>query len=148
VLNPSGIANLGSAVTPLCRTGANCAVANNAVAYVAVNPNARYIIAGSGVLPTAGRNTLRLPGINNFDLSLGKKFNVTESKYFEFRAEGYNAFNHPQYVPGFPNVANLRSRTTGGAVSFLLPDNPTFDRPDLAYQSNSRFLQLVARFVF
>lgn len=148
VLNPSGIANVGSGVTPLCRTGANCAVANNAVAYVAVNPNARYIIAGAGVLPTAGRNTLRLPGINNFDLSLGKKFNVTESKFFEFRAEGYNAFNHPQYVPGFPNVANLRSRTTGGAVSFLLPDNATFDRPDLAYQSNSRFMQLVARFVF
>src|ERR1700682_6642556 len=106
-----------------------------------VTPTARSSVAGSGVPPPPGRNTLRLPKDNNFDLSLGKKFNVTESKFFEFRAEAYNAFNHPQYVPGFPNVANLRSRTTGGAVSFLLADNATFDRPDLAYQSNSRFMQ-------
>jgi hypothetical protein len=33
------------------------------------------------------RNTLRLPGINNFDLALGKRINFTERKAFEIRAE-------------------------------------------------------------
>jgi hypothetical protein len=142
VINPSGLGNRGSDITTLTNTS------GAVVGYLANDPTARYIKAGAGVLPTAGRNTLRLPGINNFDLSLAKRFNFTERKALEFRAEAYNALNHPQYTPGFPSVANLRSRTAGGAVSLLLPDNPIFDRPDLAYQSNSRLMQLVMRFTF
>lgn len=50
---------------------------------------------------TLGRNTLRGPGIVNFDLSAAKKFIFTESKRLEFRAEFFNAFNHPQFgLPG------------------------------------------------
>ncbi len=50
---------------------------------------------------TLGRNTLRGPGIVNFDLSAAKKFLFTESKRLEFRAEFFNAFNHPQFgLPG------------------------------------------------
>jgi len=46
----------------------------------------------------AGRNILRNPWRTNFDMALLKHFNVTESKYFEFRAEAFNVFNHIEYT--------------------------------------------------
>jgi hypothetical protein len=118
------------------------------VGYLVNNPNARYVQAGEGVFANGGRNTLRLPGINNFDVALGKRFNFTERMAIEFRGEAYNALNNPQYVAGFPSSAGLRSRTTASVNSLTLVNNPVFNRPDLAFQSNSRQLQLVARFTF
>jgi hypothetical protein len=37
---------------------------------------------------------MRAPGFWNVDTSLAKKFKITETKYFEFRWEAYNALNH------------------------------------------------------
>jgi hypothetical protein len=37
------------------------------------------------------------PGLVNFDLSLYKRFAVTENKHLEFRAEFFNAFNRPNF---------------------------------------------------
>jgi Carboxypeptidase regulatory-like domain len=53
-----------------------------------------------------GRNVLRGPGINNWDISIAKTFNFTESKSLEFRSEFFNAFNHVQfYSPTSQNGA-------------------------------------------
>lgn len=45
----------------------------------------------------AGRNIVNNPWRTNFDMALLKHFTVTESKYFEFRAEAFNVFNHIEY---------------------------------------------------
>lgn len=46
-----------------------------------------------------GRNALRGPGINNWDMSVDKSFKLwSESKSLEFRAEFFNAFNHVQFL--------------------------------------------------
>lgn len=45
----------------------------------------------------SGRNILRGPGRNDFDLSVGRTFKVAESKSVEFRSEFFNAFNHAQF---------------------------------------------------
>jgi len=37
------------------------------------------------------------PGINNFDMTLTKLLQVTESKSLEFRLEAFNVFNHAQF---------------------------------------------------
>jgi hypothetical protein len=48
-----------------------------------------------------GRNTMRGPGIWNLDLSAAKKFNFSETRRLEFRAEFFNSLNHPQFgLPG------------------------------------------------
>jgi hypothetical protein len=112
------------------------------------NPAAKWIVAGEGVYATAGRNLVRMPGINNVDLSIGKQFNITERWKFEFRADGYNALNVAQYTPGHVSVANLRTRTGGAETSMLIPGNAIFLRPDLAFQSNARGVQLVGRLTF
>lgn len=44
------------------------------------------------------RNNLRNPGINNWDLSLGKAFPLFgEGRELQFRAESFNTFNHAQW---------------------------------------------------
>lgn len=153
VINLSGDPTRGSGVTPLCRGTGPCntntvAGRANVVGYLVTDPSAMYVQAGEGVFPNGGRNTLRLPNINNFDLALAKRFNITERVRFELRGEAYNALNHAQYVAGFPSVANLRSRTTGSQNALTLAANPAFNRPDLAFQSNARTMQIVGRITF
>lgn len=49
----------------------------------------------------AGRNILIGPGNRNLDLTIAKEFPVSESKRFQFRAEFFNATNHPNWgTPG------------------------------------------------
>lgn len=52
-----------------------------------------------GALGNAGRNILRGPGLNNWDLQLFKDTRITETTRIELRAEAYNAFNHTQFLP-------------------------------------------------
>jgi hypothetical protein len=46
---------------------------------------------------TSTRNIVNNPWRTNFNMALLKHFAVTESKYFEFRAEAFNVFNHLEY---------------------------------------------------
>lgn len=61
----------------------------------------------------AGRNILRGPGINNWDLAIFKNFNFTERVYLQFRAEAFNAFNNTQF--NNPNT-NIELPTQGGRI--------------------------------
>ena len=45
-----------------------------------------------------GRNSLRGPGVNKWDLSLFKNFRVRSVTGFQFRSEFFNAFNHPSFT--------------------------------------------------
>lgn len=51
----------------------------------------------AGQFGDSGRNIIRGPGINNWDLGLGKDFRFTERVAFQFRVETFNTFNHHQY---------------------------------------------------
>ncbi len=46
----------------------------------------------------SGRNSLIGPGRLNFDMGLFKHFKFRETMAFEFRAEAFNIFNHPQWT--------------------------------------------------
>ena len=68
-------------------------------------PDHWFDVGAFSVLPddafafgNAGRNTLVGPGQNVFDWSLRKEFAVTETQRLEFRAEFFNAFNHPNFA--------------------------------------------------
>jgi hypothetical protein len=77
----------------------------------------------------SGRNILRGPGRNNFDLSVGRLFNLTESKTIEFRSEFFNAFNHAQ---------------------FFNPDHNGFDANfgQITQARDPRIIQLALKFMF
>jgi hypothetical protein len=140
-INPAGQANTGSNVTALKNS------AGQTVAYLATNPNARYIRAGLGVFPDGGRNTLRMPGINDFDLSLGKRFNITERKMLEIRADAANAFNHPNFTPGLVNGVNFTEYNSGDRT-YLEPQLQNFAKWNQEFPSSSRAMQLALRFTF
>lgn len=73
---------------------------------------------------------LRQDGINNLDVSLLKRFDITEKTYFQLRFEAFNVVNHPTFAA--PN-------TTATNASFGL----------ITAQANlPRQIQLGARFVF
>jgi hypothetical protein len=141
VINPAGNPLLGSDVTALKNSK------GDTVGYLATNPNARYIRAGLGVFPNGGRNTLQTPGINNFDISIGKKFNFAERRWVEIRADAGNAFNHPQFTPGLINSVKLTTYNTG-ARSYLGPQNSSFQAWNQTFASNARAMQLALKVVF
>ena len=60
------------------------------------------------------RNSLLGPGRWNFDAALWRTFPVTEQVKIDFRFEGFNLFNHPQF--GNPN-ATISGSTVGTITS-------------------------------
>jgi outer membrane receptor protein involved in Fe transport len=52
----------------------------------------------AGAFGTSGRNILRQPGINNWDMGVGKTFAFTERVGLQLRLETFNTFNHPNYT--------------------------------------------------
>jgi len=150
IVNPSGIANAGSNVYAIDSNGNRVATGSTStVAYVAVNPNARYIEAQLGALTNGGRNTLSTNRINNFDISVTKKFNITESKHFEFAGQFFNILNHPQATPGSLNdVTPALTSVTTASRNFLQPSNPAFNNFGAFFSSNPRTIQIVGRFIF
>lgn len=74
-----------------------------------------------------GRNALRGPGINNWDISFMKNFRFTESKSLQFQTNLFNAFNHVQFfsptsnggsVGGSSNFAQVTTDSTGSSSPY------------------------------
>ena len=151
-VNPNGVRGTGSTVTPLINS------LGQTVGYVADDPNAEYIQTGLGAISNSARNTLQLPGINNLDFSLFKNFRFGGEgrRRVQLRADFFNAFNHPQYIPGSPNDVQPVDATTIGQVNTLSdvnisrtnPGLATFNRADRVFPSNPRVIQMALRFDF
>lgn len=141
-LNPAGTVNLGSGATALKNSH------KDTVAYLANNPNARYITAPRGSLSTAGRHTAHLMPINNLDLSLLKRFNIKEGWKVEFAGRFSNFLNHPQYTGSRINDVQSVGYTSVNVTNFLNPAQTSFYHPDYVFSSNPRVIQLSAKFIF
>jgi hypothetical protein len=155
IVNPAGIADTSSLVTTLLRScsvfnsDGSCALsdAERIVGYLATNPNAQYIQAGLGALSNVGRNTLQLPAINNLDFSIFKNFAIGEgSKKIQLRADFYNTFNHPQYVPG--SVNGVEPISTTGVAQINTVGQADFNVASHVFTSHPRAIQLALRFDF
>ncbi len=102
------------------------------------------------VADNSGINRLRGPGINQWDMSLYKKINITEKTYAQLRLEAFNAFNHPQF--GSVNstivfnqagqVINLPSQLGGTGGRF------GFGTLNSTRANSERILQIAAKFYF
>jgi len=51
-----------------------------------------------GVYGNTTRNWLRQPGINNWDMGIGKNFRIAEHVNFKINGDFFNAWNHHQYA--------------------------------------------------
>ena len=142
IVNPSGTANIGSGVTALKNSH------GDVVAYLADNPNARYIQAQPGLLPNGARNTEHLNPTDNLDFSLVKRIAVTERLKFELAGRFVNLFNHPQYAGDRLSDVLSKGYTGAQVRNFLNPADTTFYRPDLVFSSNPRTTTISAKLIF
>ena len=144
IVNPSGASGKGSDVTPLTNS------AGETVAYLADNPNARYIVAGPGAYANGGRNTLAGRSINNVDVNILKTIHSGERIRMQLSAQLFNALNHPQFVPGFTNRADNppNPNNSGNAFNYLTPGSAIFNNPEAIYSSNPRGIQIALKMLF
>jgi len=153
IFNAKGVKGTGSDVKPLYdsnRSGLCAAPATtctaNLVAYQAVNPNAEYITAAAGTIPTSARNTQPILPIDNFDATAIKRFSFAERYALEFQAQAFNVFNHAQYIPG--TVDNINSPGYTSQILFQTASNPAFNQPGKFFTANARSMQLALKFTF
>lgn len=60
-------------------------------------PGSIFTAPAAGAWGTLGHDALRGPGRDVWNIALHKTFRFTENSNFEFRAESFNTFNHPQW---------------------------------------------------
>lgn len=147
MVNPNGSIDIGTTAMPLTNS------AGQTVAYLAANPSARFVVSPLGTLPNGGRSLLALNPIDDVDLTLMKRFNVSERFKIEFAARAFNIFNHPQYVGGFLNdvaPVNYGEGTIAGdlARTSIIPGNTNFEQWNQTFSSNPREMQLSLKLVF
>ena len=86
------------------------------------------------------RDLIYQPGFQNWNMGLFKSFPMNEKRGFQFRAEAYNVWNHPNW-----------GGNSGGGVDFN-PTSPTFGKVTFKGSGSSgqgeRNLQLALRFYF
>jgi len=143
-INPAGIKGTGSGNTKIL----DPALGNAVVGYYATNPTAYYVVAGSGTIPNASRNTLPIRPIDDVDATALKRFTFADHYKFEFQAQVWNVLNHSQYLPGSINNINSVGYTDTGTHNFLIPNAPNFNNPEATFSNNPRSMQLVAKFIF
>jgi hypothetical protein len=90
-----------------------------------------YYVPTSG-FGDVGRNTISAPGSVVLNLAVGRVFTMPrEFGSFEFRLEGFNALNHPNFAAP---TATIGSTTTAGVIS--------------ATTGNQRLVQISGRYSF
>jgi hypothetical protein len=119
---------------------------------LAGNPNSKPCIPGAlfntcafvdNAIPftfgNAGRNIVRGPGLQNWDLSVFKMFPLNERMRFEFRSEFFNIFNHVN--PVFEPVGLVGEE----------PQPVEFGTPQFGFAQGARdprFVQFALKFYF
>jgi hypothetical protein len=142
IINTAGNPAIGTGVTALKNS------AGATVAFLANNPGAEYIATPKGALANGGRNTLQLLPIDDIDLSLIKKFSITERLKMQVSLRATNIFNHPQYVGGPVNDVAGAGQTSANVHNALIPSTSTFEQWNQVFSSNPRFVQIAAKFTF
>ncbi|MBV9404017.1 MAG: TonB-dependent receptor, partial [Acidobacteriaceae bacterium] len=151
IINPGGNPNLGTSTIPLTNS-------SGTVAYLAANPNAMFVVAPQGTLANAGRSLLSLEPIDDIDLTIAKRFTITERFRLEFSLRAFNIFNHPQYVGGYVNDVHPFGAGGGGyaqgtpagdlARSTITPSSTNFEDWPQAFSSNPRQVTLALKLTF
>jgi hypothetical protein len=81
-------------------------IASSAPPFHVANP-AAFAIPAAGTYGDAGRNILRASGLQQLDLGLHKTFQASEHVTVQFRAELFNAYNHPNFATPAASGNNL-----------------------------------------
>ena len=75
-----------------------------------------FLMPAAGTFGNVARGSFVGPKMTNFDMSLFKRFNITERYNLQFRAEAFNILNHPNFANpyGGQNGFGLNDPSAGG----------------------------------
>jgi len=74
-----------------------CKISDRSMPFQRINLNC-FTNSDPGTYGGTGRNFLRQPGINNWDMGFGKAFSLGEYLKFRLNVDTFNTFNHHQYA--------------------------------------------------
>ena len=140
VANPCSVTTAGTLFYTDAPSGAGSCVNPAEAMYIG-------ILANSGRTGNLGRNTLRTPGTQLFDLNITKRTRITENTRLEFRTEFFNLFNRPNPLQGSVSVFTPGSGSlpvtvlTSVAGRFLQPDT-------IGTDAGGRTIRYQLKFVF
>ena len=153
-ISGAGIANLTGSNTE----GARIGVIGDPTAGASNSPynrlnGAAFIAPQPGSLGLeSGVNFLTGPGINNWDISLQKQFNIHgERRHLQFRIDAFNAFNHTQFS-GINSTLNFSALPNPTPTNLYLKADGTVNNINGFGTVNGardpRILQTMIRFEF
>jgi len=97
-----------------------------------------------GVYGNTARNFLRQPGINNWDMGVGKNFRIAEHVNFKLTGDFFNAWNHHQYAI---NTGALIGSGSGGGSSISNSVTST-TAGQIVNASSARIIQISGKLTF
>ncbi|HKW34419.1 MAG TPA: TonB-dependent receptor [Candidatus Acidoferrum sp.] len=165
MFNPFGT-SLAGGITTLLRvcapagggntvTGASCPAGDSTVGYLATNKatggdsTARYVNAGLGARTNVARNSFYSPGFSVVNLSVGKEFHFTESKYLRAKVDIFNVLNHPSFGLSNGNVFSTVGTTVATTTpGYVRPNDPNFLAASTLFSGGFRSMTLGLKFVF
>jgi hypothetical protein len=116
-------ANTGQASQRPNRVGTIHAESCGGVRVNCVNSSA-FVVPALYTYGNAARNVFAGPSYVNFDTALAKTFRIHEGLGFQFRADAYNTFNHPNW--GSPS-GNFSSLATFGNITTIATNMRIFE---------------------
>jgi hypothetical protein len=97
-----------------------------------------------GSYGNVGRNSIRGPHYVNFDLSLVRKFKLNEQQSVQFRVEGFNIFNHTNFVGAYAPSGQY----AGSAYGTLSQNLTAGDFGQVKGAYDPRIFQFALRFMY
>jgi hypothetical protein len=145
-----GTVGITSAATNGCAAnGSNAFGFDPAIGYTPASANAKYVITGPGARANLARNSFTGPGFGILNLSVGKKFHFSESKYLLAKADVFNVLNHPNYALSNGNVFSVAGVTTATTTpGYVIPTDPNFLNSHQLFSGGFRSLTLGLKLVF
>jgi hypothetical protein len=163
-VNPNGVKGTGSGSTaiwdqfvaagPGCQNvtvGGVTTCVGDTVGYYSNSTTSYYNTSGTGAGSNDYRNSLKMVGLKNLDATAMKRINVYKQTKLEFAANIWNVLNKSQYFPGSIDTISAGASgayTGGGLHSYLMPNQQTFNNPQVTFPNNARTMQLALKFSF
>ncbi len=82
-----------------------------------------FLMPAPGTFGNVARGSLRGPGLVNVDMSLFKKFTISEKLNLQFRAEAFNLFNHANF--SYPNEVVFNGSAVSPSAGVITQTNGT-----------------------
>jgi hypothetical protein len=129
--------------------GSNALGFDPAIGYTPVKPSAKYLITGPGARSNLGRNSFNSPGFGVLNMSVGKDFHITESKYLQAKVNVFNVLNHPSFALSNGNVFSTTGVTTATTTpGYVFPTDSNFLAANSLFSGGFRSMTLALKLVF